>query len=289
MKYGIYYAFWEREWGGDYLPYIEKVKNLGFDVLEISAAGLVDKTDAEMQDMARRAKEAGLILTAGYGPAPKENIASADVAIRANALDFYGKLFAKLAKADIHTIGGGLYSYWPVDYSGGVDKEGDWARSVEGVQKMADMAAQYDITLGMEVLNRFEGYLLNTCAEAVKFVKQVGKSNVKIMLDTFHMNIEEDSFTDAIHMAGDMLGHFHIGEANRRLPGQGRIPWEEIGQALRDVHYNGYVVMEPFILSGGQVGNDIKVFRDMTEGKTSAQIDEDTRRSVDFVRKTFEG
>jgi len=75
--------------------------------------------------------------------------------------------------------------------------------------------------------------LLNKCYEAVDYVKAVDKQNVKIMLDTFHMNIEEDSFSDAIHMAGSLLGHLHVGEVNRRPPyAGGRMPWNEIGNAL---------------------------------------------------------
>ena len=67
------------------------------------------------------------------------------------------------------------------------------------------------------------------------------------------MNIEEDSFSAAIRTAGPLLGHFHTGEANRRVPGKGRLPWHEIGTALREIGYDGTVVMEPFVKSGGGV------------------------------------
>ena len=66
-------------------------------------------------------------------------------------------------------------------------------RGIANIRELADIAADYDITLGMEVLNRFEGYMMNTAAEAVDFVSKVDRPNVKVMLDTFHMNIEEDS------------------------------------------------------------------------------------------------
>ena len=88
------------------------------------------------------------------------------------------------------------------------------------MQTLAPIAKQYGIDLGMEVLNRFEGYLLNTSKEAVQFVEEVDVPAAKVMLDTFHMNIEEDSMVDAILTAGDKLGHFHVGENNRRCPGR---------------------------------------------------------------------
>ena len=79
---------------------------------------------------------------------------------------------------------------------------------MEGIHGIADFANDLGINLCIEVLNRFENHVLNTAAEGVAFVKDVGKSNVKVMLDTFHMNIEEDSFGDAIRTAGPLLGHF---------------------------------------------------------------------------------
>ena len=98
----------------------------------------------------------------------------------------------------------------------------------------------------METLNRFEGYMLNDHNECIKYVKAVNKPNVKVMLDTFHMNIEEDSLTEAIRDSGNLLGHFHIGEANRRCPyPQSRMNWTSIGNALREIGYNEYIVMEP--------------------------------------------
>ena len=122
---------------------------------------------------------------------------------------------------------------------------------------------------------------MNTCEEAVEYVEAVGSPNAKVMLDTFHMNIEEDFFGQAILRAGDNLGHFHIGENNRMPPGYGHIPWTEIGAALRDINYQGYVTMEPFLMPGGEVGRDIKVFRDLSEGM---DLDAEARKALWFIR-----
>lgn len=290
MKYGIYYAYWEHEWGADYLPYISRVARLGFDILEISCAGIMNMGDKEIAELRAAADANGIKLTGGYGPRPEENIASEDPAIVENAIRFWSKTFPVLEKLGIDCVGGGLYSYWPVDYSKPIDKDAELERSIKGVRRLADIAANYGITLNMEVLNRFEGFLINTVSECIEFVKAVDKPNVKVMLDTFHMNIEEDSIPDAIRKAGSLLGHFHIGEANRRLPGRGgRIPWFEIGQELNNIGYDGNVVMEPFVLMGGQVGKDIKVWRDLSEGASQEQLDNDAKKSLAFIKFAFEG
>jgi len=288
VKHGIYYAYWEKEWEADYLYYIEKAARLGFDILEIGAKPLPEYMPDQIKDMKSCAKKSGIELTAGYGPSDQHNIGSSDPAIRRNAKEWFLRLFDIMAQLDIHLIGGALYSYWPIDFTKGVDKNEDWKRSVEGIRMLAPFAASYGITLGMEVLNRFENHILNTAGEGTLFVKEVGMDNVKVMLDTFHMNIEEVSIGDAIKTAGSLLGHFHTGECNRMVPGKGRTPWQEIGNALKEIEYDGPVVMEPFVNTGGQVGQDIHVWRDISNGANEKQLDEDARESVIFQRKMLD-
>ena len=115
------------------------------------------------------------------------------------------------------------------------------------------------------MLNRFEQFLINDSYEAVAYMEQVNHPACRILLDTFHMNIEEDSFGDAIRRVGTYLSAFHLGEANRKMPGTGRMPWAEIKTALDDIGFDGPMVMEPFVMPGGQVGRDIGVWRDMVK------------------------
>lgn len=196
MKHGIYYAYWEKEWAADYRRYVEKVAGLGFDILEIGAAPLPKYSKENIRALKQCADDNGITITVGYGPTWNHNIGSADSAIRAEALEWYKRTFEAMAGLDAHLMGGALYSYWPVDFAT-ADKTDDWKYSVEGMQILAPMAKEYDIELGMEVLNRFENHILNTAEEGVAFVKEVSMDNVKVMLDTFHMNIEESSIGNA--------------------------------------------------------------------------------------------
>jgi D-psicose/D-tagatose/L-ribulose 3-epimerase len=288
MKYGIYYAYWEQEWEADYKYYIEKAARLGFDILEIAASPLPNYSDKQLVELKACAADNGIILTAGHGPNPGQNLSSADPTVRANAKAFFTDLLKRLYKMDIHLIGGALYSYWPVDYTQTIDKKGDWGRSVESVREIAKVAEDCGVDFCLEVLNRFENYLLNTAEEGVAFVKQVSHPNVKVMLDTFHMNIEEDSIGGAIRTAGAYLGHFHTGECNRKVPGKGRTPWREIGDALHDINYNGGIVMEPFVRMGGTVGANIKVWRDISHGANEDKLDRDACEALCFSRYMLE-
>lgn len=289
MKYGIYTPYWTHEWTSDYEYFIPKVKKLGFDIMEISCAALIQKyvTDSQLLELKKVADDNGIILTAGYGPTKEQNICSEDPAIVEKAMKFFRELLPKLQLMDIKILGGGLYSYWPLDPGMKMDKEADLDRAIKNMRILSKTAEECDVTLGMEVLNRYEGYVLNTCEEALDFVKAVGSTHVKVMLDTFHMNIEEDNMAAAIRRAGDQLGHLHVGEQNRRVPGKGTLPWAEIGQALRDINYQGAVVMEPFVMSGGTIGREIKVWHDLVPNVTEELLDADAKGAVAFLRHVF--
>lgn len=283
MKYGIYYAYWNDSWNASsFLDYVDKVAKLGFDILEINASPLSEYSGKQINELEKRAKNNNIILTAGYGPIAEHNIGIESK--RNKILDWYKKVFSNMQRLNIQIIGGAIYSYWPVDYSKPINKEEDWKKAVDGTRILAALASEYNINICCEVLNRFENYLLNTSKEAVSFVKEVNLSNVKVMLDTFHMNIEEESFSKAIKEAGEYLGHFHLGEANRRLPGEGRMPWNEILDALISINYDGYAVMEPFVKRGGQVGADIKIWRNLVKDTSEYKLDLSAKNSVNFLR-----
>ena len=294
MQHGIYYAYWEHEWDGDYHYYIDKVSSLGFDILEIAAGPLPEYSDEELKELKKHAADKNIRLTVGYGPVPENNISSSDPAVRKHALEFYTDLFERMEKIGATLIGGALYSCWPIDFSKPVDKKGDWERGIEGMAKLGRIAAECGIeVLGLESLNRFENHVINTSKECTAFVKSVRElepkaSNVSVMLDTFHMNIEEESIGAAIREAGSLLGHFHTGECNRMVPGRGRTPWREIGEALRDINYDKTVVMEPFVMPGGTVGQNIKVWRDISKGASEEDMEKLLADAADMLRNKMQ-
>lgn len=127
------------------------------------------------------------------------------------------------------------------------------------------------------------------CDRIRKYVDEVGSPNCKILLDTYHMNIEEDSFAGAIKLVGNRLGHFHVGESNRRPPCEnGKMPWNEITNALKEIDYQGAIVMEPFIKMGGEVGRDIKVWRDISEGASESEMEQLLADAAMMLRKKMQ-
>jgi len=286
MKFGTLYAYWTNEWHGNYSFFAKKVKDIGFDILEISAGDLLKMTDTEIVELRAAAKDLELSITSNIGPPKDKDVASRDPKVREAGIRFLIDIMKKMDRIDSRTLAGVLYTYWPAQFDD-FDKPGIWARGVESVRILGKIAEDIGIDYCLEVVNRFETTILNTCAEGLQYCKDVGLKSVKLLLDTFHMNIEEDNIADAFYMADKYLGHVHVGEGNRNLPGKGSLPWDEIGQALRDIGYDKGIVMEPFVKMGGKVGEDIKVWRDLSNGADVAKMDESIKESLAFLKKSF--
>jgi D-psicose/D-tagatose/L-ribulose 3-epimerase len=288
MKFGTLFAYWVREWKGDYSRFARKVAKIGFDILEVSAGQLLEMSKKELDELRSLTRDLGISVTSNIGPPKDKDVSSKNPAVRKEGIRNLTEIMHAMDRLDSRLLAGVLHSYWPCDFLD-VDKPAAWELGVESVRELSKTAEELGIDLCIEVVNRFESYILNTSEEAVRYCRAVDSRRVGVLLDTFHMNIEEDNMGDAIRLAGPFLGHLHVGENNRKVPGKGHMPWNEIGKALRDIHYDKGVVMEPFVLSGGRVGNDIKVWRDLSEGADEAAMDGEIGRSLEFLKAAFRG
>ncbi|WP_376791728.1 5-keto-L-gluconate epimerase [Thermoflexus sp.] len=126
----------------------------------------------------------------------------------------------------------------------GVNRTQAMSWLLEALARLAELAAARGVRLVLEPLNRLETDLVNTVEEALLVIRRVGYPNLGVLLDTFHANLEEASLEAAIARAGDRLFHVHIADSNRRAPGWGRLDFDSILKALREVHYRGWLSAE---------------------------------------------
>jgi D-psicose/D-tagatose/L-ribulose 3-epimerase len=215
----------------------------GFDLIELSA---MDPGTFDAPLTARLLAEHGLAAAVSLGLDDGTDVSSEDTEVVAAGRR---RLDAALDLA--HGIGAG--------YLGGViyGKLGRYTErptergrdnAVASIAGLADRAAGSGITLGLEFCNRYETNVLNTTEQTLRFIDDVGRDNVVAHLDTYHMNIEEASFRDAVraaHAAG-RLGYVHVGESHRGQLGTGSVPWAEFFAALHEVGYGGTVTFESF-------------------------------------------
>lgn len=282
---GIYYAYWTSEWKTDFLPFVQKVKRLGFEQLEVHGGTIAEMAADDRRRLRIEAEEHQIALSYGIGLTPDRDVSSRDETVRRNGIAFMTRMIQAVGDMGGGMIGGTVHSYWPATPPSGLDEKARVRdQSLKSMRELVGIAADHNVVLNVEVINRFEQFLLNTAEEAVAYVREVDSPQCRILLDTFHLNIEEDSIGDAIRRVGDDLAELHLGETNRKPPGTGRMPWNEIKAALDDIGFEGPLVMEPFIRPGGQVGRDIGLWRDIMP---NTDLDEEAARSAKFVKKNL--
>lgn len=283
-KLGIFMNFWEKNWDADHAKYIKKAAAIGYDVLEFQAQPLLEMSDDKLRDLKKLADEVGIELTYSLGLDPAYDVSSPDEKIRLGGVDYLKRIVEQIGKMDGTLLSGVSYAGWGSPSYVMNDKTPLLENSLKSMREIIKAAENNNVTYCVEAVNRFEGCLINTAQEALDYVAQVDSKNIGVLLDTYHMNIEENKIGDAIRLVGDKLTSFHTGENNRTAPGRGHLDWDEIFGALKDINYKNRIVCEPFVMQGGEVGRDIKVFRDLIADPTEAKIDAEAKYILDFEK-----
>jgi len=160
----------------------------------------------------------------------------------------------------------------------------EWKWAVEGLQVVARHAETRQVTICLEPLNRFETYFLNTLEDAASLVHDVGASNVKIHFDTFHSNIEEKHPAEALRSIAKELGHVHISENDRGIPGSGHVDWQGVLKVLKAIRYQGWMTIESFAQPEPDLAAAAAIWRDMAPSG-----DELAQQGLRFIRRLAGG
>ena len=244
FRFGVASLIWTEDFTEKDLPIIEKAKSLGFDVIDINIAH-PDRfpTEAAKDTI----KETGIGVVTTIGMPQEANIIHPDAKIRQQGVDTLKKLVDINLEIGSNIIAGVIYASWGY-ITGKPRTEEEWKWSVQSMREVAEYALNAgDVVLAIEPVNRFETHFINIAEDAVRYCKEVGTGNMKILLDAFHMIREETSFTEAVETCGsDYLGYVHVCENNRGIPGTGLVPWKEFFTALKKIDYQGIMSIESF-------------------------------------------
>ena len=283
---GIFMNFWEKNWIADHAKYIRKAAKLGYDILEFQAQALLEMSDERILELKKIADAEGVRLTYSLGLDPAYDVSSLDETMRMGGVKYLQNIIKKMELAGGDLLSGVSYAGWGTPGVVMNDKTPYWNQSVKSMREIIKTAEACGVTYCVEAVNRFETCIINTAAEALAYIEEIDSPNIGVLLDTYHMNIEENSIGDAIRLVGaDRMKNFHTGENNRTAPGRGHLDWDEIFGALAEIGYKGPIVSEPFVMMGGEVGRDIHVFRDLVENPTEERIDAEAAYLIDFEKK----
>lgn len=277
MKLAVHMSMFCKTWTDDIKPYLKKVKDLGFDGVEISLFG---NTEDKIQEAFEYANELGLDVIGGTGVGPDTDPSSQDEEIREQAKLYLKKCVDQVAAGNGLYLNGVLYAPWQ-GFSD-IGRETRWKNAAGVLKEVGSYASEKNIGLNIEVINRFESDFFNRVEDAKEFLKLVDMDNVKLLVDTFHMNIEEDNIYEALEKNLSSVGCIHICENHRGVPSTGHIDWERIVEILKRNNYQGYLDMETFVESGTQVGNALFIW----DGKNCKPFDE-AEKGIKYMRSVI--
>ncbi|MDX1964836.1 MAG: sugar phosphate isomerase/epimerase [Pirellulales bacterium] len=259
MKYGMNLLLWTDHLHDGLLPILEQLKALGYDGVEVP---IFDPRPELFIPWKKKLTDLGLACTAVAVRGAADNPISPDAKVRALGVQNNKLTVDCCAAIGAETLLGPFHSAIG-EFTGKGPTEDEFKWGVESMRQVAEHAGQANVRLACEYLNRFELYFLNCAAQMVRFVKAVDHPACGMMYDTFHANIEEKDISTAIRLAAPHLYHVHISENDRSTPGQGEIGWNETFNALHEVKYNGWLVVEAFGLALPGISAATKIWRRM--------------------------
>jgi D-psicose/D-tagatose/L-ribulose 3-epimerase len=259
MKFGFNLLLWTAQIDDSLFPVLERIKGWGYDGVELP---IFDFTTANFQKVGKKLDSLGLARTAVTVCTTDANPVSPDASRRKAGLERLKQAIDMCAAAGATHLCGPIHSALG-DFTGKGRTDDEWKWGKETLAAAADHAKANKVTLVVEYLNRFECYFLNCAEDTARFCREVNHPNLKMMYDTFHANIEEKSPRAAIQACKDQLVHVHISENDRSTPGEGGVNWDANFAALKEIGYDGFLMIEAFGLALPELAAATKIWRRM--------------------------
>jgi D-psicose/D-tagatose/L-ribulose 3-epimerase len=238
--FGINLMVWNGQVGTAELALLPTLRAMGYDGVEVPLF-----TPDAFVTTPIRAALAAADLSCTVSTALPAGINLIDADQRAAGVAFLRRVIEHAAALGAKIICGPLTAPVGEKRGRGVTAA-EWASCVQGLRDAGAVAADHGITLALEPINRFETFVINTVADGVRLMEEVDQPAVGLLLDTFHMHIEEKNSAAAVRLAGRHLKHFHASENDRGIVGSGQVAWPAVLGALQDCHYTGWIVVESF-------------------------------------------
>jgi D-psicose/D-tagatose/L-ribulose 3-epimerase len=260
--------------------WFEYARDIGFEVFEVCVE---DPSRLSAGPLIEAARRTGMQISVCGAFGPDRDVSHEEPDRRARGVRYLEACIDLAAAVGSPHVAGPMYSATgKARLLAPEQREQQRAWAVESLRQAADYAAARRVRLAIEPLNRFETDLVNTVEQGLDLCQRTGRPNVGLMLDTFHMNIEEKSFTGAMTSAGDRLFHMQVAENDRGTPGSGHVPWDEVFRALDTVGYDGSIVIESFLPTVAEIARAVSLWRPV-----AASMDALARDGYGFVR-TYE-
>jgi len=278
ITFGINTFLWASPFRTKDLAYFDKAKQMGYDLVEIP---IESEGDLDYAKAAAAYERTGLkssicaVMGAGRDPShPDAAVQKGAIAYMKHCIDAAVTMKAPSVVGPLYAAVGRQWQATPAQ------REKDLARCAKNLKVIAKYAQDNGVFLALEPLNRFETSFINLTEQALELVKMIDNPSVRLMMDTFHANIEEKSLGKAIELAGKLMAHVHANENDRGTPGSGHVNWTEIAAALKKIKYSGPLVIESFSTSVKEIARAAAVWRPLAPSS-----DELATKGLAFLKK----
>lgn len=277
MKFGASTWLWTSPFDGSDVTLLHKIAELGFDCVEIP----VEDPDAiDAKSIATALEATGLEAIVCAAVVGDRDLSSTDPH-KVQAAEAYLQACIKLAATwGSSLVVGPLYApvakpRLPTE----AERQAEWSRSVAGLRRMAGVAESAGVRLGIEPLNRFETDMVNTADDALRMLDEIDHPSIGLSLDSFHMNIEEVDFCQALERAGKRLVHLQVSDSHRGVPGEGNSDWKGLREGLRRIGYEAVVSVESFSPDSSSLAEAVCIWK-----RFAASQDEFARKGLQFLK-----
>ena len=280
ISFGVSTWLWEAPFSSASISLFPKIKGMGFDVVEIP---LEDPSLIDTKVVKESLEANGLSPTICIVFGSDKDLTSDNPVFHKNCFEHAEKCFSIASELGVDFIAGPLYAavgkarLAPAD-----EKKREWDRSVTNLRKLSAIGKNHGLEIALEPLNRFESDLINTTEDVVRLLDAINEDNMKIILDSFHMTIEERDIREAINMAGDLLIHVQVSENHRGIPGTGLTPWAEFAMGLEDINYKGAMVIESFTPEIPELAAAVNIWKKLADTQ-----DAFASEGLKFLKNTF--
>jgi len=259
MKYGVNLMVWTTRVGPEQAGLLHRIRKWGFDGAELF---LTPEEPSRIAEVKQMLDHAGLERTTCSVLPREAHLPSPRAEVRAQAVQYLERCVERTAELGATLVCGPMYA--GLGFMTGRRRTADeWKWAAEGLGKVARRGQQLGVTLCIEPLNRFETYFLNTQQDASDLIQEIGEPNLRIHFDTFHANIEERNPVEALRSVAARLGHVHISENDRGIPGCGHVDWRGTLSVLKGIGYAGWLTIESFAQPEPQLASAACIWRDL--------------------------
>ncbi len=243
----------------------QKIAGMGFQVVELAVE---DPALIEAAAVKEALDQHGLkaLVCGAFGPS--RDLTNEDVAVHRNCFSYIESCLDLCVELGTPFFSGPMYS--AVGKARMVPPEQrkrEWALAVNNLRTVCDMAASRGLQIALEPLNRFESDLVNTAEDVCRLVYDIGHPAARVMLDSFHMTIEERDLEKAVRTAGSLLIHLQVAENYRGTPGTGLTPWHSLKAGLEAINYKGTVSIESFTPENKELAGAVCFWHPMAESQ----------------------